>query len=127
LETRDFVPCIALLCCVNRRVVCRRPAGSGAGRLTIVHPGSEIAKKKSATPIAAVAREPPLRWQNNFLASRAGLPSCFQGVVSLFSPCYLLLVKLSKCLIHLLICLSPLNRLPVFLENLPVSRKEQGR
>jgi hypothetical protein len=60
------------------------------------------------------AISPPLRWRNNFLASRAGLPSCFQGVVSLFSPCYLLLMKLSKCLIHLLICSCPLNRLPVF-------------
>jgi len=48
-------------------------------------------------------------------------------VVSLFSLCYLLLEKLSKSLIPLSDCPFVLNRLPVFLENLPVSRKKQGR
>jgi hypothetical protein len=51
---------------------------------------------------------------------------CFQRVISLFSLCYLLLEKLPKSLIPLSDCLFVLNRLPVFLENLPVSGKKQG-
>jgi hypothetical protein len=46
---------------------------------------------------------------------------CFQRVVSLFSLCYCFLEKLSKSLIPLSDCPFVLNRLPVFLENLPVS------
>jgi hypothetical protein len=45
---------------------------------------------------------------------------------SLFLLCYLLLAKLSKSLIPLSDCPFVLNRLPVFLENLPVSGKKQG-
>jgi hypothetical protein len=52
---------------------------------------------------------------------------CFQRVVSLFSLCYLLLEKSSKSLIPLSDCPFVLNRLPVFLENLPVSGKKQGQ
>jgi hypothetical protein len=51
---------------------------------------------------------------------------CFQRVISLFSLCYLLLEKSSKSLIPLSDCPFVLNRLPVFLENLPVSGKKQG-
>jgi hypothetical protein len=51
---------------------------------------------------------------------------CFQRVVSLFSLCYLLLEKSSKSLIPLSDCPFVLNRLPVFLKNLPVSGKKQG-
>jgi hypothetical protein len=50
---------------------------------------------------------------------------CFQRVISLFSLCYLLLEKSSKSLIPLSDCPFVLNRLPVFLENLPVSGKKQ--
>ena len=52
--------------------------------------------------------------------------SCFQKVVSLFSLCYLLLEKSSKSLIPLNDCPFVLNRLPFFLENLPVSGKKTG-
>ena len=45
---------------------------------------------------------------------------------SLFSLCYLLLEKSSKSLIPLSDCPFVLNRLPVFLENLPVSGKKTG-
>jgi hypothetical protein len=51
---------------------------------------------------------------------------CFQRVVSLFSLCYLLLEKSSKSLIPLSDCPFVLNRLPVFLENLPVSGEKTG-
>jgi hypothetical protein len=51
---------------------------------------------------------------------------CFQRVISLFSLCYCFLEKLSKSLIPLSDCPFVLNRLPVFLENLPVSGKKQG-
>ena len=51
---------------------------------------------------------------------------CFQRVISLFSLCYLLLEKLPKPLIPLSDCPFVLNRLPVFLENLPVSGGKTG-
>ena len=49
---------------------------------------------------------------------------CFQRVISLFSLCYLLSETSSKSLIPLSDCPFVLNHLPVFLENLPVSRKK---
>ena len=52
---------------------------------------------------------------------------CFQRVIPLLSLCYLLLKKLSKSLTPLSDCPFVLNRLPVFLGNLPVSwKKKQG-
>ena len=59
-------------------------------------------------------------------SGRPPRPRVSKRVVSLFSLCYLLLEKSSKSLIPLSDCPFVLNRLPVFLENLPVSGEKTG-
>ncbi len=58
--------------------------------------------------------------------TRTGDAPCFQRVISLFPPCYLLLEKSSKSLIPLSDCPFVLNRLPVFLGKSPCFREKTG-
>jgi hypothetical protein len=70
------------------------------------------------------AREQPAQ-QTDALTREEG--PCLQKVVSLFSPCYLLLEKLSKSLILHGNCPFLRNTLPVLLENVPVSKSIPDR